>query len=156
MCVCVCVVSDPAVKTYIYNNNNNNITIILSTYCTVMLCTKTAVKCEDREHYAFRTLRIKTKRQDGGKGCRNTGLTWRDIILLYCCYYYYYNVRGMRPYTFCYNKNKRLLYYQRVVYDGCQCVGSVYDLYHTVTTVEYRPVLQILVYLLFSHVGVAV
>lgn len=105
---------------------NNSIDDVLYRYVVYYVRKRrSSAEITIREHYAVRTLRIKTRRKDGGKGCRNMGPTRRDNIL-YCCYYYY-NIRGMRPYTFGHNKDERLLYYyQRVVYgDANACVRSI-------------------------------
>lgn len=66
MCVCVCVLCETLQRKNVYNN-----TIILTTYCTVILCIMyengAAVKCGDQDS---RALRSSHPAKDGGKGCR--------------------------------------------------------------------------------------
>jgi len=102
--MCVYCVRSCSENIYVYNNNS---IILLYRYVVYYVRKRrSSAEITIREHYAVRTLRIKTRRKDGGKGCRNTGPTLRDNIL-YCCYYY--NVKGMRPYTFSHNKDEGLL-----------------------------------------------
>jgi len=101
--ICVCVLCETLQRKNVYNN-----TIVLTTYCTVMLC----IMYENggqvrRSRFASTTQFAPCERW--WKRVQNTGPTRRDNISY--CYYYYYNVRGMRPYIFCHNKDERLLYY---------------------------------------------
>jgi len=128
-----------------------------------VLCTKTAVKCGDHDSRVLRSSHPANKNEKKrpsfhhGKGCRNTGPTRRDNIILY-----YIVVIIIITFEEC----DLILFATIKMKDYCTtikgCTGTpmrVYDLYNNtrrLTAVECRPTLQILAYLLFSHVGVEV